>query len=195
MRPNFWTLGAGAIVVSLFLFEAHRSPAVHVVPVPVVPVPSSAEQSPLEKGVHALPKRLTHGVFLPPVARTEPDQAPAASATGPSSEPSQPAVSVVPCNSLSCAKRHESLEPSWADLTFQPSLDWKGGGVRGDCVAGELEYIMPKYCDPVPRDGSAANLRKGEVPFPSEQRLAEIDVRTRRLQPYVRRLQPYLARR
>ena len=83
---------------------------------------------------------------------------------------------------------------SWADLTFQPSLDWKGGGVRGDCVAGELEYIMPKYCDPVPRDGSAATLRKGEVPFPSEQRLAEIDVRTRRLQPYVRRLQPYLAR-
>ena len=247
MRPNFWTLGAGAIVASLFLFEAHRSPAVHVVPVPVVPVPLSAEQSPLEKGVHALPKRLTRGIFVPPAVGTEPGQAPAASATGPSSEPSQPAVSVVPCNSLSCAKRHESLEPSapvltrshrvpqprrtywvsvpascvpyvreaqgsrtrtslgraartayrvvhhrsWADLTFQPSLDWKGGGVRGDCVAGELEYIMPKYCDPVPRDGTAATLRKGEAPFPSEQRLAEIDVRAP-LQPYVRRLQPYV---
>ena len=65
---------------------------------------------------------------------------------------------------------------SWADLRFQPSLDWIGGGVRGDCVAGELEYILPKYCDPVPRDGAAA-LRRGEKPFPSEKRLAEIDVR------------------
>ena len=48
--------------------------------------------------------------------------------------------------------------------------------MRGDCVAGELEYILPKYCDPVPRDGAAA-LRRGEKPFPSEKRLAEIDVR------------------
>ena len=123
MRPNFWTLGAGAIVASLFLFEAHRSPAVHVVPVPVVPAP--AEQSPLEKGVHALPIRRG---FVPPVVRTEPAQAPAASATGPSSEPSQPAVSVVPCNSLSCAMRHESLEPSWAVLTRTPG---RSRAVRG----------------------------------------------------------------
>ena len=117
MRPNLWTLGAGAIVASLFLFEAHRSPAVHVVPVPVVPAP--AEQSPLEKGVHALPKRLRRGFVSPivPLAvRTEPAQA----AAGPSSEPSQPAVSVVPCNSLSCATRHESLEPSWDVLTRTP---------------------------------------------------------------------------
>ena len=176
MRPNFWTLCAGTIVASLFLFEAHRSPAVHVVPVPVVPAPAE-DESPLEKGVHALPKRPRRGSVVAPAVRTEPAQAPAASAAGPSSEPSQPAVSVVPCNSLSCAKRHESLEPSWADLRFQPNIDWAGGGVRGDCVAGELEYILPKYCDPVPRDGTAA-LRRGEKPFPSEQRLAEIDVHT-----------------
>lgn len=171
MRPNFWTLCAGTIVASLFLFEAHRSPAVHVVPVPVVPAPAEDESS-LEKGVHALPKRPRRGVVVAPAVRTEPAQAP-----GPSSEPNQPAVSVVPCNSLSCATRHESLEPSWADLRFQPNMDWAGGGVRGDCVAGELEYILPKYCDPVPRDGTAA-LRRGEKPFPSEQRLAEIDVHT-----------------
>ena len=143
MRPNFWTLCAGTIVASLFLFEARRSPAVHVVPVPVVPAPAE-DESPLEKGVHALPKRPRRGSVVAPAVRTEPAQAPAASAAGPSSEPSQPAVSVVPCNSLSCAKRHESLEPSWADLRFQPNIDWAGGGVRGDCVAGELEYILPK---------------------------------------------------
>ena len=143
MRPNFWTLCAGTIVASLFLFEARRSPAVHVVPVPVVPAPAE-DESPLEKGVHALPKRPRRGFVGAPAVRTEPAQAPAASAAGPSSEPSQPAVSVVPCNSLSCAKRHESLELSWADLRFQPNIDWAGGGVRGDCVAGELEYILPK---------------------------------------------------
>ena len=165
MRPNFWTLCAGTIVASLFLFEARRSPAVHVVPVPVVPAPAE-DESPLEKGVHALPKRPRRGSVVAPAVRTEPAQAPAASAAGPSSEPSQPAVSVVPCNSLSCAKRHESLEPSWADLRFQPNIDWAGGGVRGDCVAGELEYIMPKYCDPTPRAG----------PFPSLERLASVDV-------------------
>ena len=41
-----------------------------------------------------------------------------------------------------------------------------GTGVRGDCVATELEYIMPKYCDPTPRAG----------PFPSLERLASVDV-------------------
>ena len=134
MRPNFWTVGAGAIVASLFLFEAHRSPAVHVMPVPVVPAP--AEQSPLEKGVHALPKKLRRG-FVPPVVRTEPSQAPAASATGPSSELSQPAVSVVPCNSLSCAMRHETLEPSWAVLTRTPG--------RSRAVRTGYAYRSPAY--------------------------------------------------
>ena len=75
------------------------------------------------------------------------------------------------CTDLSCATRHTAKEPSWADLTFQPSIDWKGvrghgTGVRGDCVATELEYIMPKYCDPTPRAG----------PFPSLERLASVDV-------------------
>ena len=41
-----------------------------------------------------------------------------------------------------------------------------GTGVRGDCVATELEYIMPKYCDPTPRSR----------PFPSLERLASVDV-------------------
>ena len=41
------------------------------------------------------------------------------------------------CRSLNCARRHGKLEPEWAQLTFQPNIDWKAGGVRGDCVAGE----------------------------------------------------------
>jgi hypothetical protein len=52
------------------------------------------------------------------------------------------------CASLDCAKWLESREPAWVNLTFQPGIDWLGGGVRGDCVAGELEYLWPKYCSP-----------------------------------------------
>ena len=69
MRPNFWTLCAGTIVASLFLFEARRSPAVHVVPVPVVPAPAE-DESPLEKGVHALPKRPRRGSVVALLAGT-----------------------------------------------------------------------------------------------------------------------------
>ena len=71
-----------------------------------------------------------------------------------------------PCTSLSCAARFTAVEPAWAELTFQPGIDWHAGGIRGDCVAGELEYIMPKYCSPQPRRGN----------FPSEDRLNQIDV-------------------
>ena len=78
--------------------------------------------------------------------------------------PSPPPV----CTSLSCAGRFQEVEPQWADLKFQPNIDWKAGGVRGDCVAGELEYIMPKYCSPIERKGN----------WPSEQRLNQIDVHT-----------------
>ena len=96
----------------------------------------------------------------------------------PARQPPKPAAAAEPeaaptsfCTDLSCATRHTAKEPSWADLTFQPSIDWKGvrghgTGVRGDCVATELEYIMPKYCDPTPRAG----------PFPSLERLASVDV-------------------
>jgi len=73
------------------------------------------------------------------------------------------------CTSLKCATRHQALEPSWANLTFQPTIDWKAGGVRGDCVAGELEYIMPKYCSPEP-------LKAMPGTWPSEERLKQIDV-------------------
>lgn len=52
------------------------------------------------------------------------------------------------CASIHCAERLESREPAWVNLTFQPGIDWLGGGVRGDCVAGELEYLWPKYCSP-----------------------------------------------
>ena len=96
----------------------------------------------------------------------------------PARQPPKPTAAAEPeaaptsfCTDLSCATRHTAKEPSWADLTFQPSIDWKGvrghgTGVRGDCVATELEYIMPKYCDPTPRAG----------PFPSLERLASVDV-------------------
>lgn len=71
-----------------------------------------------------------------------------------------------PCTSLTCAGRFKAEEPAWADLTFQPGINWHAGGIRGDCVAGELEYIKPKYCSPHPRVGN----------FPSEERLNQIDV-------------------
>ena len=88
--------------------------------------------------------------------------------------PPQPAILEVassppppPCTSLNCAGRFTKQEPPWADLTFQPNINWEKGGVRGDCVAGELEYIMPKYCSP--RPPRARN-------WPSEERLNSIDV-------------------
>jgi len=71
------------------------------------------------------------------------------------------------CESLECAARLGVSEPSWVDLTFQPRIDWRGGGVRGDCVAGELEYIMPKYCSPRAKTAGG---------WPSEARLREADV-------------------
>ena len=48
-------------------------------------------------------------------------------------------LSEAACNSLQCAKRFNKVEPEWAQLSFQPRIDWKAGGLRGDCVAGELE--------------------------------------------------------
>ena len=39
--------------------------------------------------------------------------------------------------------------------------------MRGDCVAGELEYIMPKYCSPRAKTAGG---------WPSEARLREADV-------------------
>ena len=96
-----------------------------------------------------------------------------------------PALMPEQCTDLDCARRHESLEPSWAELSFQPAIDWRNGGTRGDCVAGEYEYIIDKYCAAPARGsarGSASTKRlakHGELGwYPSESRLAEVDVHT-----------------
>jgi hypothetical protein len=98
---------------------------------------------------------------LPPASAVSPPP-PAAVGSDARTPPSPP-----PCNSLSCAGRFTAQEPTWAKLSFQPRIDWHAGGVRGDCVAGELEYIMPKYCSP--RVPPARN-------WPSEDRLNQSDV-------------------
>ena len=72
------------------------------------------------------------------------------------------------CTSISCVQKLDAPEPSWAKLDFQPRIDWAGCGVRGDCVVGELDYILDKYCDPHgPLQSNA---------WPSEERLRQIDV-------------------
>ena len=40
-----------------------------------------------------------------------------------------PALMPEQCTDLDCARRHESLEPSWAELSFQPAIDWRNGVV------------------------------------------------------------------
>jgi len=100
----------------------------------------------------------------------------ASSSPPPASSPPPPASSSPPppCLQLSCAKEHRKLEPAWAKLDPQPRIDWAAGGVRGDCVVGEWEYIMPAYCQPpsvTPRLGKR----------PSEARLEAADVHTQRL--------------
>eukprot|EP00966_Prymnesium_polylepis_P184647 4279719-Prymnesium_polylepis.1 len=73
------------------------------------------------------------------------------------------------CASASCVSALASPEPPWARLAFQPRIDWLGGGVRGDCVVGEIEHIIGKYCDPP----SARPRPAGD--WPSEERLRQID--------------------
>mmetsp|Transcript_15089 Transcript_15089/g.32231 ORF Transcript_15089/g.32231 Transcript_15089/m.32231 type:complete len:443 (+) Transcript_15089:256-1584(+) len=87
-----------------------------------------------------------------------------------------PAAAELLCTSIDCATRHTVLEPGWVNLSFQPAIDWKAGGVRGDCVAGELEYIMPKYCSP-----SWQSARKASAGWPSEDRLIKADVHANQL--------------
>ena len=74
------------------------------------------------------------------------------------------------CTELSCTKKLRSLEPPWVNLAFQPRIDWSAGGLRGDCVVGEIEYISRFYCDP---PGTQPTFR-GK--FPSEDRLDAADV-------------------
>ena len=46
--------------------------------------------------------------------------------------------------------------------------------MRGDCVVGEIEYLMDKYCSP--------NTQSSSIGWPSEERLEQIDVHSRRLE-------------
>ena len=69
---------------------------------------------------------------------------------------------------MSCVAKLRSIEPEWVRLSFQPRIDWRGGGVRGDCVVGEYEYIMA-YCQ-------APGRRAKAVPGPSWERLWDADV-------------------
>lgn len=91
--------------------------------------------------------------------------------------PAVPILQLAPeqCTQLSCAKQHSKLEPSWAQLAFQPAIDWKNGGVRGDCVAGEYEYIIDKYCSPQPKKPPPFGYPSW---YPDEKRLAQVDVHT-----------------
>ena len=82
-----------------------------------------------------------------------------------------------PCTELSCTTKLQTLEPPWVRLDFQPRIDWRGGAVRGDCVVGEIEYILPAYCSPpgqTRRWGTRVNL-------PSEERLEAADVHSAHL--------------
>ena len=54
-----------------------------------------------------------------------------------------------PCTKLECTTKLETLEPDWVQLSSQPRIDWAGGGVRGDCLVGEYDYMMKSpYCSP-----------------------------------------------
>eukprot|EP00908_Phaeocystis_cordata_P015524 Transcript_26678.p1 GENE.Transcript_26678~~Transcript_26678.p1 ORF type:complete len:354 (-),score=140.53 Transcript_26678:492-1553(-) len=81
-----------------------------------------------------------------------------------------------PCNRLSCTTKLQSLEPDWVQLSFQPRIDWKGGGVRGDCLVGEYQYMMQSpYCTP---PGQPAPTGKK---WPSPERLEAADVHSQAL--------------
>jgi len=159
-----WQLGAAALVACLFLYE-------HAQRGPVRTVTAAAPATQPSDIAFAADTVTTAAQSPPPPTTPPPPPPPPPLAAAPIKR-----LDVESCTSLSCATRHESLEPSWADLTSQPNIDWAHGGVRGDCVAGELEYIMSKYCDATPRKP-----RRGEKPWPSEERLAELDVHSQLL--------------
>ena len=78
------------------------------------------------------------------------------------------------CMSADCMSILPDLEPQWAQLSTATRIDWRHGGVRGDCVVGESDYLVPKrYCDPPSADASA----QSSIPnFPSLERLRAADV-------------------
>lgn len=96
--------------------------------------------------------------------------------------PAAPLAAVEACADLSCARRHAALEPSWSELAFQPRIDWRAGGIRGDCVAGEIEYLRGKYCEGGAasrgRPSGAGAAAAATTRWPSLERLSAIDVHT-----------------
>ena len=86
-----------------------------------------------------------------------------------------------PCTSLSCTDRLRVLEPPWVNLSSQPRINWKAGGVRGDCIVGEDEYIFNTfYCSPDVGETSPLAVL-GDGRRPSLQRLRRADVHTEHL--------------
>ena len=85
-----------------------------------------------------------------------------------------------PCTSLSCTRKLRNLEPPWVNLSFQPRIDWKAGGIRGDCVVGEIEYISIFYCDP-PSKPASGHLPTAHSNWPSEERLELADIHSQAL--------------
>ena len=81
-----------------------------------------------------------------------------------------------PCTALECTTKLQSLEPDWVQLSSQPRIDWAGGGVRGDCLVGEYDYMMKSpYCTP---PGLPTPTGKK---WPSPERLEAADVHSKHL--------------
>ena len=81
-----------------------------------------------------------------------------------------------PCTKLECTTKLQTLEPDWVQLSSQPRIDWAGGGVRGDCLVGEYDYMMKSpYCTP---PGLPTPTGKK---WPSPERLEAADVHSQHL--------------
>ena len=92
-------------------------------------------------------------------------------------------VHVEECDTITCAKKHDILEPAWANLSFQPRVDWHNGGIRGDCVISEFLYTNHKYCHRGRRVGTKPGPGQPTEAdaWPSLERLAAIDVHTNQM--------------
>ena len=107
----------------------------------------------------------------PPTVRARPlPSLPLQSALTPSPPPPPP------CTKLECTTKLKTLEPDWVQLSSQPRIDWQGGGVRGDCLVGEYDYMMKSpYCTP---PGTPTPTSKK---WPSPERLEAADVHSKHL--------------
>ncbi|KAL1499715.1 hypothetical protein AB1Y20_012413 [Prymnesium parvum] len=166
MRPRSQLLCLALFLACCFVYENLRTPEAERRA--AAPTPASSTPPPLRHAVAsaALPP------LTPPRVSPRLSSPPLPSPLSPSRLGSPPPPPL--CTSVQCAAPLGREEPSWAQLSFQPRIDWSRGGVRGDCVAGELEYILPKYCAHHPRRAAAGG-------WPSEERLRRIDVHASRL--------------